>query len=108
LRGALGCATIGMGEAAMTDYALSKLFFDLQRPAAAAAYRADPAAMLADAGLRPERLAAIRAGDAAALAPHVNPYLLRYFFQVAGMPDAEFIRRLNAPPITSQGGTVDG
>ena len=84
----------------MTDLALSKFFFDLQRPEAAAAFRADPEAVRARYGLAPARLAALDADDAAGLAEHVNPYLLRYYFQVRGMSDAEFIRRLNAPPLT--------
>jgi hypothetical protein len=30
------------------------------------------------------------------LAKLVNPYLLRFYFFAAGMPDAEFIKRLRA------------
>lgn len=78
----------------MTDYWLSKLFFDLQNPEAAAAYRADRAGALARYPLEPAVREAILAEDAAALAPLVNPYLLRYYFSAIRMPDAEFIRRL--------------
>jgi hypothetical protein len=80
----------------MTDYWLSKLFFDLQDKTAATAYRADRRPMLDHYSLKPEIRAAVLADDVAALAPHVNPYLLRYYFQVVGMPDQEFIGKLRA------------
>ena len=81
----------------MTDYWLSKLFFDLQSPANAAEYRGGRAKVLARyPELKPELRAAALADDVEALAPHVNPYLLRYYFQVVGMPDKEFIGRLRA------------
>ncbi len=80
----------------MTDYWLSKLFFDLQNPATAAEYRAGRAKVLARYPLKPEMRAAALADDVTALAPHVNAYLLRYYFQVVGMPDAQFIGRLRA------------
>ena len=78
----------------MTDYWLSKLCFDLQDRARAAAYRADREAMLKDYAIAPELLAALRADDVARLAPHVNAYLLRYYFAAIGMPDTDFIDRL--------------
>lgn len=78
----------------MTDYWLSKLFFDLQRPEAAAAYRADREAVLERYALKPEVRTAILADDVAALVPLVNPYLLRYYFSAIHMPDGEFIRQL--------------
>ena len=80
----------------MTDYWLSKLFFDLQNKAAAADYRADRAKVLDRYPLSPEVRAAVLANDIAVLAPRVNAYLLRYYFQVVGMPDDEFIGRLRA------------
>lgn len=80
----------------MRDYPLSKLFFDLQTPAAAAEYRADRAAVLARYALKPEVRAAVEADDVAALAPLVNPYLLRFYFLVAGMSEAEFLRRIRS------------
>ena len=88
---------------AKTDYALSKLFFELQNGTAAAEYRRDRAAVLARYDLRPEVRAALLADDVVALAPIVNPYLLRYYFTISGMPDAEFLER-----IRSAGITVDG
>jgi hypothetical protein len=80
----------------MTDYWLSKLFFDLQTPARAAAYRADRASVLKDYPLSPEVRAAVMADDVGYLARLVNPYLLRFYFVSAGMPDAEFIGKLRA------------
>jgi Aromatic-ring-opening dioxygenase LigAB, LigA subunit len=80
----------------MTDYWLSKLFFDLQNKTTAAAYRADRGKVLEQYPLKAEVRAAVLADDIAALAPLVNAYLLRYYFQVIGMPDATFIARLRA------------
>jgi hypothetical protein len=84
----------------MRDYWLSKLFFDLQTPAAAAEYRAGRDAVLARYPLKPEVRAAIGNNDVATLAPLVNAYLLRFYFLVSGMPEAEFLRRIRAtaPP----------
>jgi hypothetical protein len=81
-------------EAIMTDYWVSKLFYDLQKPGVAADYRADRAAVLARYPLKPEARAAVLADDVAALARLVNPYLLRYYFSTIGTPDEVFIRRL--------------
>jgi Aromatic-ring-opening dioxygenase LigAB, LigA subunit len=81
----------------VTDYWLSKLFFDLQQPDRAARYRNDPAAVVAEYPLTPELRSAVLANDVARLAPHTNPYLLRYFFAAIGMSDAEFIQRLRTP-----------
>src|SRR6266852_805555 len=67
--------------AGMTDYRVSKLFFDLQHdPKLAAEYRADMPAVL----------------DRYEIKPLVNAYLLRFYFQIRGMPQAEFIARLHA------------
>jgi Aromatic-ring-opening dioxygenase LigAB, LigA subunit len=80
----------------MTDYWLSKMFYDLQRPGAGAEYRADREKVLARYPLSPEVLAAIRADDVAALAPRVNAYLLRFYFGAAGMTDDVFVAKLHA------------
>ncbi len=80
----------------MRDYYLSKLFFDLQTPAAAAEYRAGREAVLARYPLKPEVLAAIENNDVAALAPLVNAYLLRFYFLVIDMPEEEFVKRIRA------------
>ena len=78
----------------MTDYWLSKLFFDLQSQSLAAEYRADRGKVLDRYPLKPEVRKAVLADDVAYLAQLVNPYLLRYYFSSAGMPDDVFIRRL--------------
>ena len=78
----------------MRDYWLSKLFFDLQTPAVADEYRADRRQVLARYPLKPETRAAVEADDVAALAERVNPYLLRFYFLIAGMPEDEFLRRI--------------
>ncbi|MDH5246515.1 MAG: hypothetical protein OEW98_08695 [Betaproteobacteria bacterium] len=80
----------------MRDYWLSKLFFDLQTPAVAGEYRADRAKLLDRYPLKREVRAAVEADDVAALVPLVNPYLLRFYFLVAGMPEDEFLRRIRA------------
>ena len=78
----------------MTDYWLSKLFFDLQTPEAAAEYRADRAKVLARYPLAAEVREAILADDVPFLARRVNPYLLRYYFGAVGMKDDVFRQRL--------------
>ena len=80
----------------MRDYWLSKLCFDLQDPGRVAEYRRDRDAVLDRYPLKPEVRAAVRADDVAFIAERINPYLLRYYFSAAGMPDAEFIARLRA------------
>jgi hypothetical protein len=81
----------------MTDYWLSKLFYDLTKhPELAAEYRADMANVLDRYALAPEVRAALIADDVSVLAPRVNAYLLRFYFQIRGMPEPEFIGRLRA------------
>lgn len=80
----------------MRDYWLSKLFFDLQSPALAEEYRADRSKVLDRYALKPEVRAAVDADDVAALAPRVNPYLLRFYFHMAGMPENDFLKRIRA------------
>jgi hypothetical protein len=80
----------------MRDYWLSKLFFDLQTPTVAAEFRADRGAVLARYPLKPEVRAAVEADDVAALSRLVNPYLLRFYFLVAGMPEDVFLRRIRS------------
>jgi Aromatic-ring-opening dioxygenase LigAB, LigA subunit len=75
---------------------LSKMFFDLQRdPELSAAYRADQAAVINRYEIKPEVRKALLEDDLGILAPLVNAYLLRFYFQVRGMPEAEFIARLH-------------
>ncbi len=78
----------------MTDYWLSRLFFDLQNHAAAAEYRADREAVLARYPLAAEVKKAVLADDVTYLAQRTNPYLLRFYFSATGMPEEEFVRKL--------------
>lgn len=80
----------------MRDYWLSKLFFDLQSAPLAAEYRADRAQLLARYPLKPEVRAAVERDDVAYLAKLVNPYLLRFYFLMAGMPEDDFLRHIRA------------
>ena len=78
----------------MTDYWLTKMFFDLQQPAAAAEYRADREKVLARYPLEPQVKRAVLSNNVSFLSKRTNPYLLRYFFFAAGMKDDEFIGKL--------------
>jgi len=79
----------------MRDYWLSKLFFDLQStPALGAEYRADRAKVLDRYPLKPEVRAAVDKDDVPFLAARVNPYLLRFYFVVCGMPEGEFLSKV--------------
>ena len=79
----------------MTDYWLSKLFYDLVHdPALAAEYREAQEPVLERYAIKPELRQALREDDVAALAPFVNAYLLRFYFQVRQMPEPTFIARL--------------
>jgi hypothetical protein len=81
----------------MTDYWLSKMFFDLQQdPKLAAEYRADMGAVIGRYEIKPELRQALLDDDVGAIAPRVNAYLLRFYFQIRGMPEKEFIARLHA------------
>jgi hypothetical protein len=81
----------------MTDYRMSKLFYDLHNDEKLAAeYRANMIAVVDRYDLSPEMRKAVLADDVGAIAPHVNAYLLRFYFQVRGMPQDEFMARLNA------------
>lgn len=79
----------------MTDYWLSKMFFDLQDGTLAAAYRTDRDAVMSRYPLAEEVRRALREDDVVALIGRVNPYLLRYYFTAAGMSDAEFLARIH-------------
>jgi hypothetical protein len=79
----------------MRDYWLNKLFFDIQQPAVAAEYKQDREAVLARYPMSAELRRAVIEDDIAAIAPHVNAYLLRFYYAILGVKDAEFIKRLN-------------
>ena len=78
----------------MRDYWLSKLFFDLQKPALAAEFRKDRQAVVSRYPLEERVKQALREDDAPFLAQRTNAYLLRYYFFATGMKDAEFVARL--------------
>lgn len=80
----------------MRDYWLSKLFFDLQSPPLAEEYRADRRKVLDRYPLKSEVRKAVEADDVAALSRLVNPYLLRFYFHMSGMPEADFLRKIRA------------
>lgn len=80
----------------MTDYWLSKLFFDLQAPANLARWREDPDSVLNDYPLSAEIRAAVLSYDLETIAPRVNAYLLRFFCSMTGMSDPELLDRLHA------------
>ena len=81
----------------MTDYWVSKLFFDLQQdPKLAAEYRADMPAVIDRYEIKPDIRKALLDDDVGKIAPLVNAYLLRFYFQIRGMPEPEFIARLHA------------
>lgn len=80
----------------MTDYWLSKLFFDLQTPANLARWKADREAVLDEYPMHPENRQAVLDGDLGTLAPHVNAYLLRFYCSMTGMKDDELLARLHA------------
>jgi hypothetical protein len=86
----------------MADYWLNKLFFDLQQPGLAAEYKQNRETVLSRYPLRAEMRRAVLADDLPALAPHVNAYLLRFYFAICGMKDDEFIRRLDELPSKSE------
>jgi len=78
----------------MRDYWVSRLFFDLQAPAAAAEFRADRDTVMKRYPLAEGVRRAILENDVPFLAQRTNAYLLRYYFFATGMKDEEFIRRL--------------
>jgi len=81
----------------MTDYRLSKLFYDLQQqPALAADYRANPEPVMERYRIDETLRQALRDDDVATLAPRVNAYLLRYYFGIRGMADDAFITKIRA------------
>ena len=92
----------------MRDYWLSKLFFDLQSPPLAQGYRANRQAVLARYPLQAEARAAVEADDVAALSKRVNPYLLRFYFLVAGMSEEEFLRRIRSSSAPAPRSAVHG
>jgi hypothetical protein len=81
-----------------TDYWLSKLMYDLQDPKLREAYRADRGAVLGRYQLEPDVVRALETHDIKVLAPRVNAYLLRFYYQYSGVKDPEFIAGLRTLP----------
>jgi hypothetical protein len=77
-----------------TDYWLSKLMFDLQDPKLREAYHTNRASVLANYKLEPVVLRALETHDIGVLAPRVNAYLLRFYYQYSGVKDTDFIAGL--------------
>jgi hypothetical protein len=90
----------------VTDYWLNKLFFDLQDRDTAARFKVDMESFLRDYKLKPAIREALIADDMTTLAPHSNAILLRFYYVIKGVSDAEFIRRLNLTP--AQGVSSNG
>ena len=82
----------------MRDYWLNKLFFDIQQPALAAEYKKDRDAVLARYPMSAELRRAVVEDDIGKLVPHTNAYLLRFYYAILGVKDAEFIKRLDQLP----------
>ena len=80
----------------MTDYWLSKLLFDLQTPDHMNKWKHDPYPVLKHYPLDEKMKNAVLSNDLETMAPHVNPYLLRFYFSLSGMTDAELLARLHA------------
>jgi len=78
----------------LRDYWLSKLFFDLQSPAAAEEYRAERDRVLARYPIEPAVRRAVVDEDVATLARLVNPYLLRFYFVAIGKSEDWFLERI--------------
>ena len=96
-RPCVGAKSWAVLERQLTDYWVSKLFFDLQQDAKLAAeYRADMPGVLARYEIKPDVRQALLEDDVGKIAPLVNAYLLRFYFQIRGMPQDEFIARLHA------------
>jgi hypothetical protein len=90
----------------MRDYWLSKLFFDLQSPATAEEYRAARGKVLDRYPLKPEVRAAVERDDVAYVARLVNPYLLRFYFHMSGMPEDDFVRKIRASAPAIEAGSI--
>jgi hypothetical protein len=79
----------------MRDYWLNKLFFDLQQPAVAAEFKKNRDAVLARYPMSAELRRTVIDDDIATLASQTHAYLLRFYYAILGVKDAEFIERLN-------------
>ena len=79
----------------MLDYWLNKLFFDVHTDRTIAdEYSKTPESVLVRYPLSGHALAAVREDDVAYMSKHTNPFLMRYYFIVRGMPEQDFFARL--------------
>jgi hypothetical protein len=62
--------------------------------------------VLARYDIKPDIRKALLEDDVGKIAPLVNAYLLRFYFQIRGMPQDEFIARLHA--LNAGKGKADG
>ena len=61
-----------------------------------AEFKKDRDAVLARYPMSADLRRAVIEDDIGALVPHTNAYLLRFYYAILGVKDAEFIERLNA------------
>lgn len=88
----------------MIDYWLCRMFYDLHRdPALATRFAADRTVVMKRYGVAGDVADAIRRDDVAFLAGRTNPFLLRYYFIIAGLSDAAFIEGLQPERATAHG-----
>ena len=90
----------------MRDYCLNKLFYDVTRSPLGAAYQADRSAVLDRYPLKPEVRKALLEDDLVFVSrAGVNPYLLRYYFQLLGYSDDAVMEKLHTAlaPAAGQG-----
>ena len=79
----------------MLNYAVSRLFYDLHTDRALAGdYRTNRASVIARYSLPEPVVDALRRDDVAVLAKLTNGFLMRYYFLVIGMGEADFIAGL--------------
>ena len=70
------------------------MMFDLQKSGDVGSWRADRERFLEQYPISEEMKQAVKDDNLAAIAPHVNAYLLRFYCGICGMEDKEFIERL--------------
>ena len=88
----------------LLHYPLSRLFYDLHTDKdLSARYRADPEPILAAYDLTDDLKDALRLHDVAALVPHTNGFLLRYYFIGAGVSEPDFLVGLHKIEATDCG-----
>lgn len=90
----------------MRDYWLNKLFYDVTTSGAGAEYKANRSRILDRYPLKPEVRKALLEDDLVFISrAGVNPYLLRFYFQLLGYDDDAVMEKLHAAaaPVAEQG-----